>query len=79
LRWGYTRYNVKVTVTNVGSEPLGLVWIFLFPYVDGKLEVYRKHSVENLYIGETYSKTFTWYALPNEMISYKVFAVAGGG
>jgi len=79
MKGKYSDYNVKVTVTNVGSEPLAMVWIFLFPYVDEKLEFQTRytHSFENLYIGETYSHTFTW--APDEMTSYKVLAVAGGG
>ena len=77
MKGKYSDYNVKVTVTNVGSEPLALVWIFLFPYVDEKLEFRTRytHSFESLYIGETYSHTFTW--VPDEMTSYKVLAVAG--
>jgi hypothetical protein len=77
MKGKYSDYNVKVTVTNVGSESLALVWIFLIPYVDEKLEFQTMytHSFESLYIGETYSHTFTW--VPDEMTSYKVLAVAG--
>jgi len=72
-------YTVKVTVTNVGKEPLSIVWIFLFPYKNGKLVEYwdplwYSKSVENLYIGESYSYNFT---VPKEMTTYKVVAVAG--
>jgi len=75
--WSYT---VRVTITNVGTEPLDKVWIFLFPYVDGKLYEYwntfsYSHSVESLYMGETYSYNFT--SVPKEMTTYKVFAIAG--
>ena len=73
-------YTVKVTVTNVGTEPLSRVLIFLFPYKDGTLvdnwgTFYYSKSVENLYMGESYSYNFTW--IPKEMTTYKVVAVAG--
>jgi hypothetical protein len=73
-------YTVKVTVTNVGTEPLSIVWIFLFPYKDGKLveywsTFYYSKSVENLYMGESYSYNFT--GIPKEMTTYKVVAIAG--
>jgi archaellum component FlaC len=75
--WSYT---VRVTVTNVGTEPLSRVLIFLFPYKDGKLidnwgTFYYSKSVENLYMGESYSYNFT--DVPEEMTTYKVIAVAG--
>ena len=76
--WGVT-YTVRVTITNVGDEPIDKVVIFVFPYEDGKFAEtyweYHEHTVENLYIGETYSYDFTY--LPEEMTSYKVLAVAG--
>ena len=87
MKGKYSDYNVKVTVTNVGSEALASVWIFFFPYVDEKLVFITRvdekpvfqtrytHSFESLFIGETYSHTFTW--VPDEMTSYKVLAVAG--
>jgi hypothetical protein len=73
-------YTVKVTVTNVGTESLSIVWIFLFPYEDGKLVEYwnaisYSKSIENLCIGESYSYNFT--LVPKEMTTYKVIAVAG--
>ena len=89
MKGKYSDYNVKVTVTNVGSEALASVWIFFFPYVDEKLVFITRvdekpvfqtrytHSFESLYIGETHSHTFTW--VPDEMTSYKVLAVAGSG
>lgn len=75
-----TGYTVRVTITNVGNEPFDQVWIFLFPYVDGNLYEYWNplsyaHSVENIYISETYSYDFTY--LLEKMTSYKVLAVAG--
>lgn len=75
----WVTYTVRVTITNVGDEPIDKVVIFLFPYVDGKFAEeyfeYSTHSVENIYIGETYSHDFTY--LPEKMTSYKVLAVAG--
>jgi predicted Holliday junction resolvase-like endonuclease len=73
-------YDVKVTVTNVGAEPLDVVWIFLFPYRDGKVagywsEVAYSKKVESLYVGESYSYTFEY--IPKEMTTYRVLAVAG--
>jgi hypothetical protein len=73
-------YTVKVTVTNIGMEPIGKVWIILFPYKGDRLienwspYSYSK-SVENLYIWESYSYNFT--RLPKYMTTYKVIAVAG--
>ena len=75
----WVTYTVRVTITNVGDEPIDKVVIFLFPYEDGKFAEeyfwYESHSVENIYIGETYSHDFTY--LPEEMTSYRVLAVAG--
>ena len=75
----WVTYTVRVTITNVGDEPLDKVVIFLFPYKDGKFAEtyweYHTHTVENIYIGETYSYDFTY--LPEEMTSYRVLAVAG--
>jgi len=76
----FVTYTVRVTVTNIGSNPIDECWIFLFPYVDGELCEYWNvfsyiYSVESLYIGETYSHDFTY--LTEEMTSYKVLAVAG--
>lgn len=73
-------YTVKVSVTNVGDEPLGVVYIFLFPYKNDEFAetwgvYYFTHSVEDLYIGETHSYEFT--AISKEMTTYKVLAVAG--
>jgi len=73
-------YTVKVTVTNVGTEPINTVWILLFPYKDDKLVEYwntisYSKCVESLYIGESYSCNFTW--VPKEMTTYKVVVVAG--
>lgn len=75
----WVTYTVRVTIVNIGDEPMDEVWIFLFPYVDGKIEYWsiysHVHSVESIYIGETYSHDFTY--LPDEMTSYKVLAVVG--
>jgi len=73
-------YTVRVTIENIGDESMDTVWMFLFPYVDGKLCEYWSffsytHSVESIYIGETYSYNFTY--LPDDMTSYKVLAVVG--
>jgi uncharacterized coiled-coil protein SlyX len=72
-------YTVEVTVTNIGAEPLSKVLIFLFPYKDDKfaeyLFTYRSASMENLYMGESYSYKFTW--ISKEMTTYKVIVVAG--
>jgi hypothetical protein len=73
-------YTVKVTVTNIGVEPISKVWIILFPYKGDRLIEYwspysYSKSVENLYIGESYSYNFT--KLPKYMTTYKVIAVAG--
>jgi hypothetical protein len=73
-------YTVKVTVTNVGEKPLSKVWIIIFVYKGDKLiegwdPFWYSKSVENLYIGESYSYNFTY--LPKDMTSYKVIAVAG--
>mgnify|MGYP000215083145 CR=1 FL=1 len=75
-----TGYDVNVTVTNVGDEPFNVVWIFLFIYVDDKLYEYwtplgYSHSVESLYVGETYSYTFKY--ITKEMTSYKVLVIGG--
>lgn len=71
-------YDINVTVTNISNEPLDVVWIFLFVYVDGRLCEYwsplgYSHSVENLYIGESYSYTFTY--ITEDMTSYKVLVI----
>jgi len=77
----WATYIVRVNVTNVGDEPIDKVLIFLITYKDGKFAEsyfygeYHSHTVENLYIGETYSYNFT--DLPDDMTSYKVLAVAG--
>jgi len=72
-------YNVRVTVTNVGDEPIDKVVILLFPYINGKFTEtyygYKSHSVESLYLGETYSYDFT--GITEDMTSYKVLAVVG--
>jgi peptidoglycan hydrolase CwlO-like protein len=73
-------YTVKVTVTNVGTEPINTVWILLFPYKNDKLiegwsPLSYSKKVESLYIGESYSYNFTW--VPKEMTTYKVVVVAG--
>ena len=73
-------YKVRVTVTNVGTEPLSKVWIFLFPYKDGEFAGYwstysYSKSVENLYMGESYSYNFT--GISKEMTTYKIIAVSG--
>ena len=71
-------YDVEVTVTNVGDKPFDKVWIFLFPYVDGKLEFStwsHTKSVESLYIGESYSYTFT--VLSEKMTTYKILVIGG--
>lgn len=74
-------YTVRITITNVGNEPINKVEIFLFPYVDGKFaETYIYGSyhtciVKDLYIDETYSHDFT--SITKDMTSYKVLAVAG--
>lgn len=65
--WSYT---IRVTVTNIGNEPLNKVHIFLFPYQGDKLVKYwntlsYEHSVENLIVGESYSYNFTY--VPKEM------------
>jgi len=76
--WWVT-YTIRVTIMNIGDEPLDRVVIFVFPYKDGKFAEtysgYNSHTVENIYIGETYSYNFT--GLPDDMTSYKVLAVAG--
>jgi hypothetical protein len=53
-----SHYTVEVTVTNVGTEPLSRVYIFLIPYKDGKFAeewaiAYYYKEVENLYMGES--------------------------
>jgi len=73
-------YSVRVNVTNVGDKPIDKVLIFLITYKDGKFTEgylygqYSSYTVENLYIGETYSHEFT---VSPDMTSYKVLAVAG--
>ena len=73
------RYKVRVTVTNIGNEPLEKVWIFIFPYIGDKLcewsSYYHLATVENLYMGESYTHEFDY--LPREMTSYKVLALPG--
>lgn len=73
------RYKVRVTVTNIGNEPLEKVWIFIFPYIGDKLcewsSYYYVATVENLYMGESYTHEFDY--LPREMTSYKVLASPG--
>jgi hypothetical protein len=72
--WGW---YIKVTVTNVGSEPLDTVWIMVFPYVQGKLEFSTYSdatSVTDLYMGESYSYTFT---VSPSTTTYSVLAVGG--
>jgi len=72
-------YKVRVTVTNISNEPLGKVWIFIFPYVGDKLYTWDKYdhvtTVENLYMGESY--TYEFDDLPKEMTTYKVLALSG--
>jgi hypothetical protein len=73
-------YTIRVTITNIGNEPLNKVYIFLFPYQGDKLVKYwsslsYEHSIESLIAGESYSYNFTW--VPKEMTSYKVLVLAG--
>ncbi len=77
LRWGYDRYELEVAVTNIGSQSIASGWLFVFTCIDGKLEPYLIHDM-SLPIGETFHKTFTWHALSNQTVSYKIFAVGGG-
>lgn len=76
----WVTYTVRVTIVNIGDEPMDEVWIFLFPYVDGKLCEYWNvfsyaHSVESIYIGEAYSYDFT--LITEDITSYRVLAVIG--
>jgi len=76
----WVTYTVRVNVTNIGNESIDKVVIFFFRYIEGKFDEtyfaeYRFHSVEDLYIGETYSYDFTYST--KDMTSYKVLAVVG--
>jgi len=75
----WVTYTVSITITNIGDEPIDKVIIFIFPYKNGTFAEtyweYHEHTVENIYIGETYSHDFT--GLPDEMTSYRVLAVKG--
>lgn len=78
------QYTIRVNVTNIGSEPIDKVVIFVFPYRDGKFgqrslsKAYQSHTAENLYIGETHSHDFTSLVdIGPDMTSYKVLAIAG--
>lgn len=74
------RYNVRVTVTNIGDKPLKRVFMFIFPYVGDKLCEYwdpisYSYEVRDLYVGENASFTFVF--LPEDMTSYKILVVGG--
>ena len=73
-------YTIRVTVTNVGAEPLNTVWIILIPYQDGKLikdwsPYWYSETAKSLYMGESYSCEFT--SIPKEMTTYKIVIIAG--
>ena len=71
-------YTIEVSVTNIATEPLKEVWVFVFPYKGESLVenwnplMYCK-EFENLVPGETNSYNFT--LIPKDITSYKVFAI----
>ena len=72
-------YTIEVSVTNIATEPLKEVWVFVFPYQGESLVekwnplMYCK-EFENLMPGETNSYNFTM--IPKDITSYRVFAIA---
>jgi len=71
-------YDVEVTVTNIGNKPFKMVWIIIFPYVDGELKFDKYSHIKNfegLYMGESYSCTFTW--LSSHLTTYRVLVIGG--
>jgi|GEM_PF-6912045 len=71
-----TGYTVRVTVVNVGNEPLEKVYIWLFIFnKDNKLIRDDYDYAFDLYMGESYTRDF--WGISDEMASYKVIALPG--